>query len=99
MPPHPFWWSYSELDESETRSSKYKTERKQEKERAEVRKSEQGCVGAVLLQGAAGYSEEPKAEQPGSGSQGMHATHLPPQMADPSCSTGRQETIWSENPH
>lgn len=91
---------YSELEECEIRSSKCKAERKQEEgDSRSMGKSEQGHVGAVPLQGAAGYSEEPKAEQPGSDSQGMRATHLPPQMADPSCSMGRQESIWRENPH
>lgn len=59
----------------------------------------EGSVNAVLLQGATGYSEEPKAEQADSDTQGTHATHSSPQVADPSCSTGRQEPIWREDPH
>lgn len=56
-------------------------------------------INAVLLQGAAGYSEEPKAEQADSDTQGTHATVSSPQTTDPSCSMGKQEPIWRENPH
>lgn len=34
-------------------------------------------VNAILLQGAAGSSEEPEAEQADSDTQGTHATRLP----------------------
>lgn len=59
----------------------------------------EGSINTVLLQGAAGYSEEPKAEKADSDTQGTHTTPSSPQTADPSCSTGRQDPIWKENPH
>lgn len=49
----------------------------------------EGGVSAVLLWGAAGYSEEPEAERADSDTQDTHATRLPKRLIPAAPQEGR----------